>query len=233
MPDAAPVAIVTGAGSGIGRACAALLAAEGWRVVLAGRREAPLRETASILPDGAGIVHAADVTADGASAALVAAASAAGALRGVVANAGLAELAAIEETDRPLLERHLAVNLVAPALLVAAAVPALRAAGGGRIAVVSSLAAADPFPGFFAYAAAKAGAESLARSVAAELADDGIEAWSLAPGAVETPMLRGLFDESVVPREAATDPADVARVVADAVLGRRPEPSGAVISVTG
>jgi NAD(P)-dependent dehydrogenase (short-subunit alcohol dehydrogenase family) len=236
--DATRVAIVTGAGSGVGRAVAEGLLDEGRTVVLVGRREAPLREVA----EGHGpraIVHPADIgdPEAGASVVSVAAAAAAagkaGHLDAVVNNAGLAELAPFAETDDAMLDRSVTVNLLGPIRLLRAAWPHLAASTRGRIVNVSSMATADPFPGFLAYAATKTGLESVTRSAAGEGADAGIRAWTVAPGAIETPMLRGLFDESVLPREAAMDPATVAALILACLRDERPESSGATIRLAG
>jgi NAD(P)-dependent dehydrogenase (short-subunit alcohol dehydrogenase family) len=96
---------------------------------------------------------------------------------------------------------------------------------------VSSRASADPFPGFFVYAATKAALESLTRSAAKEGAEFGMRAFSVSPGAVETPMLRRLFTPEQLSPDVCLDPEQVAHVVSDCVLGRRDEDSGKVISL--
>ena len=235
------IAIVTGAGSGLGRAVAEGLLADAWTVVLVGRRAEPLGrmiEAAEARGHGRAVACTADVGADDAAlrvleAAITAGGGEAGRIDAVVNNAGLAELAAFTETDGATFARSLAVNLLGPVRLLQAAWPHLAASGRGRVVNISSMATADPFDGFLAYAAAKSGLESVTRSLAREGASVGLEAWTVAPGAIETPMLRGLFDESMVPREAAMAPAEVAAVVLDLLTGRRRAPSGATIRMPG
>lgn len=233
------IAIVTGAGSGLGRAVAEGLLAEGRTVIVVGRRIEPLRqvaEAAEARGRGRAIPCTADLAADDAAARIMEVAGGAGGagrIDTVVNNAGLAELAAFEATDAAMFARSLAVNLLGPVRLLQAAWPDLIASGRGRVVNISSMATADPFDGFLAYAAAKSGLESVTRSLAREGAASGLLAWTVAPGAIETPMLRGLFDESMVPRDAAMTPAEVAAVVLDLLTGRRKTTSGATIRMPG
>jgi len=103
--------------------------------------------------------------------------------------------------------------------------------GGGFVGNVSSMAAFDPFPGFAAYAPAKAAVNMLTLVTAREGAAWGVAALAVAPGAVETPMLRGLFDASVIPPGKTLDPADVAAVLTAAALGQRDFISGSVVEL--
>ena len=96
---------------------------------------------------------------------------------------------------------------------------------------VSSMATQDPFPGFFAYAASKAALNLMARSCATEGREHGIRAFAVAPGAVETDMLRAAFGEDVIPREQTLDPDTVARVIVECVTGERDAQNGDTIPV--
>jgi NAD(P)-dependent dehydrogenase (short-subunit alcohol dehydrogenase family) len=101
----------------------------------------------------------------------------------------------------------------------------------GCIVNVSSLATTDPFPGFFAYAASKSALESLTRSAHGEGKRHGIRAFSVAPGAVETPLLRQNFSEKVLPHAATLDPEAVASLIVDCIEGRRDEDRGKSIAI--
>ncbi len=229
MADA-PVAIITGAGSGIGRCVCTRLAGAGFRVALVGRREALLVETASMLEAPDALTLVADVS-DAAQAAgvVVRVVEAWGRLDALVNNAGAAPLEPIENTTEYLLESTFAVNAFGPAHMIARAWPVFKRQSSGCVVNVSTVGTVDPFPGFFAYAASKAALESMTRSIMQEGAALGIRAFSIAPGAVETDMLRGLFDETMVPASAALAPDDVAEAICDCVLGRREADAGSVI----
>lgn len=230
----APVALVTGAGSGIGRATAILLAARGYHVALAGRREGPLRAVAAELPASAEpLVIAADVGDAAAARAMVAsAADRFGRLDVLINNAGLAPLLPIDRTSAAALDEVYRVNALGPANAIAAAWPHFTRQGSGCVVNVSTMGTIDPFPGFFAYASAKAAVNLMARSCASEGLAIGVRAFAVAPGAVETPMLRALFDERAAPPAACLTPDEVASVILDCVEGRRDHDNGNVIPVT-
>ncbi|MEV8378892.1 SDR family oxidoreductase [Kribbella sp. NPDC056861] len=182
--------IVTGAGSGIGRAIAEHLAGAGALVTIAGRREAALKETAAGIEAEVAIV-AADVGAPGSSDKIVAAAvEQFGRLDGLVNNAGLARFGRIEEIDTADLDAMWAVNVRGPAQLIRSAVPHLRAVKGS-IVNVSSVAGALSMPGRSFYGASKAALNSLTRSLARELAPE-VRINAILPGPVDTPMWQDL-----------------------------------------
>ena len=230
--SADPVTIVTGGGTGIGRAVCELLAATGRRLVIVGRTPKTLDETIGLCRSFAGPMCAvvADLAEPASAARVVAhALDRYGRVDEIVNNAGVAPLARIEEAE-PLLGPTFEINTFGPARLIAQAWPHLVTGEGGCIVNVSSMATIDPFPGFLVYASTKAALESMTRSCANEGRDHGITAYSVAPGAVETDMLRKAFPE--FPAEQTLDPRAVAQVVADCVLGRREEPSGATIPIS-
>jgi NAD(P)-dependent dehydrogenase (short-subunit alcohol dehydrogenase family) len=229
-----PVALITGAGSGIGRATACLLGTHGYRVVLAGRREAPLQETARGLPTAATPrVKVADVGDPRQARALVDhTVHEFGRLDVLVNNAGEASLHAIGETTTDILDRSYRVNALGPANAIAAAWPVFARQNSGCIVNVSTIGTLDPFPGFFAYASAKAAMNVMVRSCATEGRAIGVRAFAVAPGAVETAMLRANFDEKRVPSASCLAPDDVARVILECVTGARDAENGRVIVVS-
>jgi NAD(P)-dependent dehydrogenase (short-subunit alcohol dehydrogenase family) len=154
-----------------------------------------------------------------------------GRIDGLVNNAGLAPLTPIEETTAESLQHVFEVNTLGTGRLILAAWPVMRKQRSGVIVNVSSMAAVDPFPGFFAYASAKAGVELMARSCATEGEEHGIRAYAVAPGAVETPMLRSIIDEEMVPPERTLSADTVAEVIVGCVLATRAEKSGETIRV--
>lgn len=231
MADVARAALVTGAGSGIGRETARVLGERGFRVALVGRREAALRETAALLGSGS-VVIAADV-GDAASArrAVDRAAAEFGRLDVLVNNAGVAPLRPIDRTTPEVLEETFRVNALGAANAIAAAWPVFARQRSGCVVNVSTLGTIDPFPGFFAYAASKAAVNLMARSCANEGRAIGVRAFAVAPGAVETDMLRANFGEQAIPRAACLSARDVALVIAECVDGKRDAQNGDVIVV--
>jgi len=200
---AGKVAIVTGSSRGIGRAIAARLGEEGADVVYCSRGEDSLRATVAEAP-GPGRAHAvvADVsTPDGAAAVVGAAEEVFGGLDIVVNNVGGSGARTFDDMDVDDLTAVLEKNVV-PALHVSrAALPSLRARGGGAIAVVSSVFGRESGGGP-SYNLAKAAEISLAKSMARDLAKDGIRVFSVAPGSVRFP--GGSWDRRMLDDPAGT-----------------------------
>ena len=160
-------AVITGAGSGIGRAVACELAARGWSLALAGRRRDALEETAALA--GGGLVVPTDVTDPAAIAALFAAATAAfGRIDLLFNNAGTNTPAVPFESLPPEdLAQVIAVNLTGPLLCSRAAVAAMKTQvpQGGRILNNGSVSACSPRPHSVAYTASKHGITGLTKSL--------------------------------------------------------------------
>jgi NAD(P)-dependent dehydrogenase (short-subunit alcohol dehydrogenase family) len=194
-------ALVTGGGTGIGAAIAAVLAAEGAAVTVAGRRREPLEAVCRTLPRAQEVV--ADVTREADCGGMVQAATAAfGPIDIVVANAGAVESAPASRTDMALWQRMLDVNLTGAFLTVRACLPGVtrRDAPPGhlrRVVFVASTAGLDGFAYVSAYCAAKHGVVGLMRALAIELARTGVTVNAVCPGYTETPMLESSLDAIV------------------------------------
>lgn len=230
MSETAAVTIVTGAGSGIGRAVATRLDADGHRLALVGRREAALRGTAGKV--GEALVVPADLAdPDAAPHVVEQVVQRWGRVDAIVNNAGVADPAPIEETTTERLRRVFEINVHGPARLITAVWPWFVTQRAGCVVNITSMAVVDPFPGLAVYAASKAALDSLTRSIHNEGADHGIRAYSVAPGAVETEMLRTIVTEEQLPTEQTLAPAQIAEVVADCIAGTCAEPSGSSLLV--
>ncbi|MEU0663537.1 SDR family NAD(P)-dependent oxidoreductase [Streptomyces lavendulocolor] len=180
------VVAVTGAGTGIGRATARAFADEGAHVVAIGRRAAPLGETASGYDRITPLV--ADITAGGGPDRIIRTViEAHGRLDVLVNNAGIVRGGALGDLTREMITDQVATNLVAPALLAQAALPALETSSG-VIVNVSTSVGQRAWPGSSVYAATKTALELLTRSWAVELAPRGIRVAAVAPGAIDTPI---------------------------------------------
>jgi NAD(P)-dependent dehydrogenase (short-subunit alcohol dehydrogenase family) len=193
MAAAGPVALVTGAAAGIGEASARAFAAAGYRVALADIDGPGVRAAADALrADG---VETIAVEVDVADAALVeatmdAVAQAWGRLDAVHSNAGVEGYFPLAEMSLDVLRRQIDVNLLGNLLVARAAIPLLRATGGGSIVFTASVQGHLTLPGCVPYAAAKAGLMATARALAVELGADGIHVNTVSPGTIDTPMLR-------------------------------------------
>lgn len=186
------VALVTGAGSGIGKATALKLAAEGAAVVAMSRTRDEVEATAAEIEAAGGRAKAAvaDVTDDAGMKALFAETLGHfGRLDIVVANAGINGVWAPIETLTPEeWDTTIAINLRGTYLTIHHAVPALEAAGGGAIVVVSSINGTRTFstPGASAYSVTKAGQLALVQQLALELGRRKIRINAVCPGAIES-----------------------------------------------
>ena len=228
-----PTAIITGAGSGIGQATAQILAAAGYRLVLVGRSEEKLNDTAARVASHGidSLVLTADITqADECQRIVQSAISTFGSLDALANVAGYAALLPIAKVTDDIWRLNIDTNLSAIVHLTAAAWPHLKV-NGGVIVNVSSMASIDPFPNFAIYAAAKAGVNMFTKCTASEGAKSNIKAVAIAPGAVETPMLRAMFNEKMIPKSRALSPVDVGQVIADCITGQRTFSSGETISI--
>ncbi|HET6213318.1 MAG TPA: SDR family NAD(P)-dependent oxidoreductase [Micromonosporaceae bacterium] len=214
--------LVTGAGRGIGREVAIRLAAAGHRVALTARSQAELTQTAAAC-DGA-LTLPLDLTAPGAVDELFARVEAElGPVEILVANAGAAVSAPLARTTDEDWQRMLDLNLTAPFRCIRRAVPAMTAAGWGRVVVIGSIASRVGAPYIAAYAAAKHGVLGLVRSAAAELVKTGVTVNAVCPAYVDTPMTDGSVASIV--EKTGRDPEQVRTMLA------QQQPIGRLITV--
>ncbi|MDT4916622.1 MAG: meso-butanediol dehydrogenase / (S,S)-butanediol dehydrogenase / diacetyl reductase [Pseudonocardiales bacterium] len=190
MNDAAgPVAIVTGAASGIGLATVAWLRAADVRVVAVDRAPAE-----SATDDGM-VTVTGDITDPATNEAMRdAAVDAFGGLDHLVLNAGVSGRGDIATIDLATVDRVIDVNLRATVLGLRACVPALRQRGGGSVVLTASVSAFGGEPDRWPYSAAKAGVVSLARSMAIDLGRDRIRVNAVCPGPIHTGISRHIAD---------------------------------------
>jgi NAD(P)-dependent dehydrogenase (short-subunit alcohol dehydrogenase family) len=221
------VALVTGGGTGIGRATALALASDGLAVVVAGRRPEPLDAVAADVEAAGGraLAVSADLRSpEEAERVVRAAVEAFGGLHVVVNNAGaIRRNVRLHEVDVERWDEQIASNLRGPYLVLHAALPELMRADGDRSIVnVSSTLAVKPAAGIAPYAAAKGALISLTRCVALEYGRDGIRCNAVLPAVVRTPLAhvdRPDFDDRADTMAAAYplgrlgDPEDVAMTI--------------------
>ena len=248
---ARPVALVTGAGTGIGRATTRRLAEDGHDVVLAGRRRGPLEETAGLIGAGVkGVLAPGDVaTPAGAEQAVARALEQFGRLDVLVCNHGVGASLPVGEDTPAEWEETIRINLTGPFLLARAALPHL-IERQGSVVTVGSTSGWLAGPGWASYCSSKAGLIMLTRCLANDYGPKGLRANCVCPGWVRTPM--GEEDMAGVAEawDASTDdaywlcsrdtplrrparPEEIADVIAFLASPRAAYVSGAVIPVDG
>jgi 3-oxoacyl-[acyl-carrier protein] reductase len=227
MVAVADSAVVTGAGSGIGRATAFAFAERGLDVVLLGRRVEPLEETARAARERgrSATAIACDVSV---AAEVDAVARAIAAPRVVVCNAGIAgRRANVVDTTEAEWDAMLATNLKGAFLVAKALLPSMLATKRGRVVCVSSISATLGTPGLAAYVASKWGMVGFVKSLAEELRGTGLQAMSVLPGTVDTPM------RAVANFPVQMQPEDVARTIVFAALDAPDAMNGSAIEIFG
>jgi len=235
------VALVTGAGSGIGSAIAQRLGAEGAKVAV-NYFHAYAEEAHALAKELGGKAYEADVSSPRDAEAMTAAIAAElGPLRILVNNAGVEKPMPVLDVDEANWDQTIAVNLKGPFVCLQVAARQMRANGGGSIVNISSVHEDFPFPGYTPYCASKGGLRMMMRNAALELAQDGIRVNNVAPGAIRTPINAATLADpakvarlrQLVPLERMGEPAEVAEVVLFLASDRSAYTSGVVITIDG
>lgn len=242
----APVAIVTGGGSGIGLASAEALAAAGYRLVISGRRAEVLASAAAAIRaavPGAQVetVAGSVADADDVEALFARAETVYGRLDAVVGAAAALHVANFKQMRIAEWDDVVATVLRGAALIAMAATRKfLASATKGRIVFITSVSARVSDPGLAHYCAAKGGVEALTRSLAVDLSSDGIVTNAVAPGWINTPMIGEFVDalepgalRVMNPQARAASPREVADVVRFLVVDAPPFLTGTTITVDG
>jgi NAD(P)-dependent dehydrogenase (short-subunit alcohol dehydrogenase family) len=202
---AGKAAIVTGAGTGIGRAIALALAREGAKVAVAGRRREKLEEVVRSIQRAGGeaVVTVCDVSSESDShRAVKDTEQAFGCVNVLVNNAGALSVSTVESISVEDWDRLMATNLKGPFLMSRAVLPAMRRAGGGAIVNVGSVLGLVAMKDRAAYCASKGGFTMLTKAMALDHAHEKIRVNCICPAIVETDLIGGLFSNSEEGRRA-------------------------------
>jgi 2-hydroxycyclohexanecarboxyl-CoA dehydrogenase len=187
------VAVVTGGGSGIGRAVALRLARDEAAVAIWDLNGAGAEETAKLITAAGG--KALPLTVDAANKGAIKAAAdqtraALGPIAIIVNNAGITGFVPFGQLEEDVFDRMIAINLKGPYLCIKEVIPDMLAAGWGRIINITSSSIQTGAPGMVHYVASKSGLLGITKAIAVEYADKGITANTVPPGFIDTPMLR-------------------------------------------
>jgi NADP-dependent 3-hydroxy acid dehydrogenase YdfG len=221
MTLAGKVALVTGGGTGIGAAAAAALAAAGARVAISGRRRARLDAVVAAI-GGEAMAITSDVAREAdAFAAVEATVAAFGRLDIVINSAGVNEAGGIQALDLDGWRKVIDINLWGTIYTCKAAVPHLKAAGGGDIINISSTAGRRAAGLFASYSTSKHGITGFTESIRQELGGDNIRVAIIEPGATETEIASSVTDPQwaeMMQQHVSKDGAMQASDIADAII---------------
>lgn len=228
-----PVALITGAGRGIGRATAEAFTGVGYAVAIAELLAGLGRRTVRALVEGG--AKAAFIQTDVAGLSTVqhtvkAVLRRFGRIDCLVNNAGILRVGSLTHLSIRDLDRILAVNLRGPLILARAVLPIMARQGEGVIINVASQLGKTGLGGYVAYCASKFGVVGFTEALASEVQGTGVQVWAVCPGLTDTPMA-GLSGVSVRERRHLIRPERVARTILDLAMGRRREPSGTAVDV--
>jgi len=216
-----PAAIVTGAGSGIGQATTALLLERGWNVAVIDLQARALAELEAGHPAERLLVRACDVTDEAQVAAVVGeAADKFGRIDGAVNSAGMAADKHVFDTSAELFRKILDVNVIGTFLIGREAARHMAKVGRGAIVNVASVSGLRGSKGRSAYGASKGAVINLTQVMANDLAPHGIRVNAVAPGPVETPMVKALHTSAdrelynrYIPMRRYAEPREIASVI--------------------
>ena len=232
-----PVCIITGGSSGIGLATARKFYEVGYRIAICGRSEERLNEAANLIANNSLIdpkrllTIVADLEKpDQAKSFGQSSLEHFGRIDVLVNNAGVAPLSPFGAITEDSFETLINVNIRSSFYLMQMVWNTMVKQRSGTIVNISSMSAVDPFVGFSTYGASKAWLDLLTQSLAQEGKDSNIRVCSIRPGAVETPLLRGLFPD--FPAEECVAPERIAEVVWGCTNSPADYPSGSAFQIT-
>jgi 2-hydroxycyclohexanecarboxyl-CoA dehydrogenase len=239
--DARPVAVVTGGARGIGLAIAQRCAEDGFHVVVLDKDEVAAKDAAESLPPGTGSAWGCDVTeADEVARIAEVIRTGPGTCRLLVSNVGWTPNKPFAELDTDERAAIVDVNYVGALNVCAAFLDQLTVAPGGRIVLISSDAGRIGTPKESVYAGAKAALVGFAKSLAVEVAREGVTVNVVSPGSTETPLIRQMLTEEQItkrvranPMRRMARPEDVAAAVAYFAGPDAAYVTGQVLSVNG
>jgi 3-oxoacyl-[acyl-carrier protein] reductase len=235
-------ALITGAGQGIGRACAEVFASRGADLVLFDRNSETLDEVAEDLGKKEGKVTAVtlDLTDTDSLRSEVEKVGSTGVIDILVNNAGFDRPGTTAKISSEGFEEVLGIHLTVPLLLIQLLLPSMRSSGWGRIINISSIYGRIGGKGEVAYSTAKAGVIGLTKSVAREAGQDGVTVNAVLPGLIRTPTIEKFMaarykDEIIsdTPLGRIAEPEEVAKVIAFLASDDASYITGAALPVSG